>query len=95
VRDPKLVAETIKGMLGQGNSVDDVISELKTLGLSKMDSMIALEDYGGLPHAEAKLAVHQSSAWSDVRAAAEQLESETLSELEKRGRRRADGTIEL
>jgi predicted DNA-binding protein (UPF0251 family) len=82
-------------MLRQGRSLDDIVTKLRALGLSKMECMTALEDYGELAHREAKLAVHESTAWRDLREAAEKLEADALSELEKRGRRKPDGSLEL
>jgi hypothetical protein len=93
--DPKMIDKTVRDLRQEGTSVDDVIARLKALGLSKMECMTALEDYGHIPHPEAKLAVHRSTAWSDSREAAEALEKEALAELEKRGRRRPDGSIEI
>lgn len=93
--DPEPIEQRIKQIVRSTSSVDEMVTAFRALGLSKMESMIALEDHAAMPHPEAKLAVHRSTAWSETREAAEKLEEQTLAELEKRGRRKADGSIEL
>ncbi len=61
-----------------GASIEVVIQMLRERGLTKMETMIVLEDDLGVVHSDAKLAVHRSEAWKDYREAAEALEKELL-----------------
>lgn len=69
--------------LATGASLERIIQMLQKRGLTKMETMILLEDDLGLAHREAKLAVHQSEAWKDHREAAEALEKELLDPEER------------
>lgn len=65
-------------LLAAGESLDAVVQLLKDRGLTKMESMILLEDQLDIEHRDAKLAVHHSTAWRDSREAAETLEKDLL-----------------
>lgn len=54
-------------LVRQGSEVDDVIRELRLVGLSKVQSMKVLVDLGLADLAGAKEAVHASAVWNDVR----------------------------
>lgn len=89
------VREMLARMMREGRSTGEVLDFLRSSGCTKAESMWALEDFGGLPHYEAKRAVHESMAWSDQRESDEALHEQLEAELRAAGRVRPDGKLQL
>ncbi|MGV9295025.1 hypothetical protein [Amycolatopsis sp. NPDC003676] len=54
-------------LLGQGIELDEVIAELRRIGCPKIGCMDVLSRIAGVSLGEAKLLVHNSPAWDDVK----------------------------
>lgn len=82
-------------MIREGQSTEEVLAYLRSAGLTKAESMWALEDFASLSHYEAKRAVHESNAWSGQRESDEVLHEQLETELNRVARMRKDGRLEL
>lgn len=72
------VVSAAREAMNRGATMDEVIGLLRERGLSKTESLAFLEDELGVPHPDAKRALHISTAWASERAAAEDLEKRLL-----------------
>jgi ribosomal protein L7/L12 len=79
-----------------GRSTEEVLTFLRQRGATKVESIRLLSELSGLTADEAKLAVHWSDTWRDVRAADDELHAtieeaakQLLESLDQR-RRRSD-----
>ena len=72
VLDP-IVVTRIADHLRQGASLQNAISEMRSLGLNKIESMKLLRDHAGIALSKAKDLVHLSPAWSDRQESDERL----------------------
>lgn len=67
MRDQQAFLEEAGGMLSRGADIEDVLRVLRVNGFSKVHSIKALVDLGYATMGEAKVVVHNSSTWADVR----------------------------
>ena len=72
-----------KQMLQNGKNIDDVLEYLRAETHSKGDSGIILMDVLNISSREAKLLVHTSKAWRDVKERDEEIHEKFISEIEK------------
>lgn len=63
-------------ILERGTGLEAVIGKLRSHGLSKVHSMKALVDLGVADMAQAKLMIHDSPVWADLRARDEEFRAE-------------------
>jgi hypothetical protein len=66
IRNQEIVAQC-RAMLAKGASTEKVLDLLRSSGFSKVHYMKALVNLGQASMADAKVNVHHSSAWTDVR----------------------------
>lgn len=66
MNDIEAAQSVCKKMLDDGADVENVVQVLRDRGFSKIYSIKALADSGKMDLGEAKSAVHESEAWSDV-----------------------------
>ena len=62
--------------LSEGASIEELVSLLRKLGLSKVQSMNALEELTVANARNAKIIVHTSPTWADVREIHDKLHEE-------------------
>jgi hypothetical protein len=64
--EPFVIRTEAQKMLTAGEGMEGILEMLRTRGLSKVMSIKMLAQLG-IPLAQAKIAVHESEVWSDVR----------------------------
>ena len=61
---------------------DAALAEIRKVGASFVESMVAVVDVDGLSIADSKRAVHESAAWADERDFQERFWAEAIASLE-------------
>lgn len=72
-----------KQLLESGASIEEILAELRSKGLSKVESIAALARISGMTPGRAKRVVHLSRAWSDLREDHERFEENLGDALEE------------
>ena len=72
----------VERLLKQGSSLDDVLTGLRSDGLSKMQSAAVLKRLEAYSADEVVRLVHESPVWADQREADEALNADMISALE-------------
>ncbi len=81
--NPIVDEQHYKRLLESGASLEEILSELRRKGLSKVESIAALARISGMPPGRAKKVVHHSRAWSDLREDHERFEESLGDALEE------------
>jgi len=75
-------------MLQDGKSLDDVLEYLKAESKSKMVSILVISKIMDSSVGDAKLLVHKSKAWKDVKQRDEEIHEKLISEIEKMSKKK-------
>ncbi len=75
MREDNQIIEDCRELLASGAELDKVIHILRTRGFSKIQTIKALVDLRQATMSQAKIIVHESPTWADVRERDEEFQS--------------------
>jgi hypothetical protein len=66
---PPEIVEQVRRSIAAGKTHEEVFTEMRQLGLFMGQSIKLTHELYGMPHGDAKMAVHYSDTWADCREA--------------------------
>ena len=82
---PTGLVEKMQALVDSGMPQPDVILKMREAGISIGRSIFMIQDFYNLPHPQAKMAVHYSDAWADMRASTDRLHEAAFEALQQAG----------
>ena len=79
------VLSECRALMCDGADTERVLGHLRKRGVAKGESVYALEDLYGVSHKTAKMSVHFSRTWADLREPSEELHERLLEALRAEG----------
>ena len=80
------IEERCGAMIRQGATIEEVLAQMRREGFSRTNAIAVLGAVNGIPLNEAKLLVHNSSVWADLRQQADDLHKDVESSVNELSR---------